>query len=331
MKPNPLALCQSSASRECGSAREPRRAQTSRDTTRSAKAGAQHRTSSTRDETAAQGAAARLKERAAPPPLPRSRLPGAPPCPTRSRTGSKRFVAHVGESASVSNAAFWPHLPVPESRLAPPPCPLEEGLALHRLSKPWPQRVRFPAAPAPPLPRGRGDGTGRAARPLRTLPHRSQRLQRSPPSRPSHAHHARRYSPVPARRAAAIGLRCCPSPWRQWRGGGGSRQRGRAVGAAARGGGGGGAGSFNGFRAELRAWGCTGLAGGAAFSPGALGAGPAGTSGFPGFPRRRVFPRRPCSVTAATAGPRAEGRPCVAVTRLSWKQDFPSDVTSQKK
>lgn len=215
MKPNPLASARPQPAESMAAPGNQDGRRTSRDTTRSAKAGAQHHTSSTRDETAAQGAAARLKQRAAPPLPPRSRLPGAPPCQTRSRTGSKRFVAHVGESASVSNATFWPHLSVPESRLAPPPYPLEEDLALHRLSKPWPPRVRFPAASTPPLPRGREDGTGRAARPLRTLPHRSQRLQRSPPSRPSHAHHARRYSPVPARRAAAIGLLCCPSPWRQ--------------------------------------------------------------------------------------------------------------------
>ncbi|XP_014106812.1 PREDICTED: BEN domain-containing protein 2 [Pseudopodoces humilis] len=62
----------------------------------------------------------RTRRGTAPAQPPRSRFPGAPPHPARSRTAPKQFLAHVGEAASVSNAAFRPHLPlpVPEPRLA---------------------------------------------------------------------------------------------------------------------------------------------------------------------------------------------------------------------
>ncbi|XP_063198529.1 BEN domain-containing protein 2 isoform X2 [Chroicocephalus ridibundus] len=126
-KPEPTAPSQASISRECCSTTEPRRRQ------RKPGGESQRQASHLRRPGGGGGpgragprAGGRLRERAAPPPPPGSRLPGAPPCPARSRTASKQFVAHVGEAASVSNAAFRPHLPVPEPRLAPPPYPPEK-------------------------------------------------------------------------------------------------------------------------------------------------------------------------------------------------------------
>lgn len=102
----------------------------------------------------AQPLASRLAERQ-PRPRPRpptSRLPGPAPCPARSRTAPKQLGAHVGEAASVSNAVFRPHLPVPplsphpgrSGPRAPPPPP------------PCPPQVRLPAAAAPEGGKERG-------------------------------------------------------------------------------------------------------------------------------------------------------------------------------
>lgn len=277
MKPNSLP----SASRERGSATEPRAEQ-------SKPGHLPYRESRRRGS--GPGPGGRLRGKAAPPPrLPLARRAPRPPAAQRA--------AALVQNASLLTSEKPLPFPTPHSghtclcrspgSLRRPAHPRRTP-ALRRPSEPCPPRVRLRAAAAPPRERGTGrDATGRGER---TLPHRSRQPRRSLPSRPSHAHRARRYSPVPARRGAAIGFRFCPSPPRQrW-----------LVARRARG--------------RLEALRGLGVAGRAALTASARGAGRgsprAGGAALrpPGARGRRTPPRRAPAWSAALAFPPGDAR-----------------------
>lgn len=317
MKPNSLP----SASRERGSATEPRAEQ-------SKPGHLPYRESRRRGS--GPGPGGRLRGKAAPPPrLPLARRAPRPPAAQRA--------AALVQNASLLTSEKPLPFPTPHSghtclcrspgSLRRPAHPRRTP-ALRRPSEPCPPRVRLRAAAAPPRERGTGrDGTRRADAPssFATAPALSAEPAEPRPPRPAlfagsgtaRRRHWLSLLPVAAASAVARGA-----------------EGARAVRGAARAGGG-GAGRANGFCARggprvpaggRRRSAPSGRAGPAYSAP----AGSRVVRGPRVSPGGRALPRCPRRVASSAAEPWAEGPACVVALRWRWERGSAGEVPAPK-